>query len=42
LEIANWTSEQRKDERLAYTQLCFYGEMDMHVGMHGNVFSVGA
>lgn len=35
LEVGQWTSQQRENERLASSLLCWLAEMDLTVGLHG-------
>jgi len=37
IEIQGWTSQQRENERLAISKLCWYGKMNFTVGLHGVV-----
>ena len=37
LEVGSWQSYQRKDERLAGSQLCWQADMSLKCGLHGSI-----
>lgn len=40
MEIQGWTSQQRENERLAGSLLCWMAEMQLTVGLHGQIAHV--